>query len=220
MEPTRVWLARHAESAVPTVFHGAESDIALSTLGERQADAAARWFRELRPTVVVSSAMKRAVDSAKPIAAACGVPHEIEPRFHERIIGELCGVPFSATDGPWADTLREWTAGNTHFTTPGAESFDDLRARLLPAWEDTVRKYSGERIVLVAHGIVCKVLLLSLLDGWRANRWHELGRVENLATSELVQDGDRWRAERLLIVPETVQSLNASVAVGRSKSEA
>ena len=129
MRATRVWLTRHAESADPTVFHGAESDIALSALGERQADAAAGWFRELRPTVVVSSAMRRAVETAKPIAKACKVTHEIEPRFHERIIGELCGEPFSATDGPWANTLREWTNANTRFTTPGAESFDDLRSR-------------------------------------------------------------------------------------------
>ena len=159
MRATRVWLTRHAESAVPTVFHGAESDIALSALGERQAVAAAAWFRELRPTVVASSAMRRAVETAKPIAKSCNVSHDIEPRFHERIIGELCGVPFSATDGPWADTLREWTNANTRFTTPGAESFDELRSRLLPAWDETVRKYVGERIVLVAHGIVCKVLL-------------------------------------------------------------
>lgn len=220
MEPTRVWLTRHAESAAPTVFHGAESDISLSALGERQAKAAAPWFRERRPTIVVSSAMTRAVDTAKPIAAACGVPHAIEPRFHERIIGELCGVPFSATDGPWAETLREWTAGHTRFTTPGAESFEVLRARLQPAWAETARKFRGERIVLVAHGIVCKVLLLSLLEGWNATRWHELGRVENLATSELVQVDGGWRAERLLIVPEPVRGLNASEVAGRPKSEA
>ena len=219
MEPTRVWLTRHAESADPTVFHGAESDIALSSRGERQADAAAIWFCKLLPTIVVSSAMRRAVDTAKPIATACGVSHAIEPRFHERMIGELCGAPFSATDGPWADTLREWKAGNTRFTTPGAESFDEMRLRLWPAWEDTVRKHASERIVIVAHGIVCKVLLLNLLEGWNAKRWHELGRVENLATSELVQDAEGWRAEQLLVVPDGVRELSTGPSL-RFKSEA
>lgn len=31
--PTRIWLLRHAETALPTVFHGAESDVGLSRRG-------------------------------------------------------------------------------------------------------------------------------------------------------------------------------------------
>lgn len=80
--PERVWLTRHAETAAPNVFHGAESDIGLSALGERQVAAVAQWFRPLGPTAVVSSAMRRAVDTAGPIASACGVPHLIEPDLH------------------------------------------------------------------------------------------------------------------------------------------
>ncbi len=52
---TRVWLARHAETSTPTVFHGAESDVGLSEFGERQALASAEWFQTLRPTRLVSS---------------------------------------------------------------------------------------------------------------------------------------------------------------------
>ncbi|QEL19673.1 histidine phosphatase family protein [Limnoglobus roseus] len=206
---TRIWLVRHAESADPTVFHGAESDIELSKLGEQQALAAAAWFRELRPTRVISSAQRRAVATAKPIAETAGVPHLFEPDFHERRIGKLCGVKFSLTDGPWASTLAAWTAGHSAFTTEGAESFDDLRARLLPAWERVTGQHRGERIVLVAHGVVCKVLLLSLLDGWGPVRWNELGRVENLATSELIRHSDGpWQAEQLLVVPPAVRALH------------
>lgn len=220
---TRVWLTRHAESADPTVFHGAESDIELSALGERQAHAAAAWFRELRPTVVISSAMRRAIATAAPIAAAANVPHLIEPAFHERRVGKLGGTRFSLTDGPWAKTLAEWTAGNSRFTTDGAESFDDLRDRLLPAWDRVMSQHRGERIVLVAHGVLCKVLLLSLLPGWGPTRWAELGRVENLATSELVQHNDTaWQAERLLHVPDPVRALHQSAgpSSSRPKSEA
>lgn len=218
-EPTRVFLVRHAVSADPTVFHGAESDVALSELGHRQAHAAAEWFRDVRPTLVVSSALRRAVDTARPIAEACGIRHLVDPRFHERIVGDLCGVPFSATDGPWADTLRAWTAGQTGYTTPGAESFDALRSRLRPAWDDLVRTHAGERIVLVSHGVVCKVLLLDLLEEGRASRWHALGRVANLAVSELVE-ADGWRAARVLVVPNAVKALEDNVVLTTRKSEA
>ncbi len=37
MQITRMLLARHAETAAPDRFHGAESDIGLSEFGVRQA---------------------------------------------------------------------------------------------------------------------------------------------------------------------------------------
>ena len=213
MSPTRVWLVRHAETAVPTVFHGAESDVGLSPLGERQAAAAADWFRELGPTAGVSSGMRRAVDTARPIADRCGVRLTVEPALHERRVGALSGTAFSATDGPWAGTVARWAAGETSYTTPGAESFDDLRARLLPAWERVAAAHAGGRVVVVAHGVVCKVLLLSLLDGWGPRRWAEIGRVGNLAVSELfARPGGGWQAERLLVVPPAVERLTAAAA--------
>ena len=90
--PEWVALARHAETATPAVFHGAESDIGLSELGRRQAAAAAGWFAGAGLTAVVSSAMLRARDTAAPIAAACGVPHEVEPDLYERRVGPLAGT--------------------------------------------------------------------------------------------------------------------------------
>jgi broad specificity phosphatase PhoE len=213
-QASQVWLVRHAETTTPAVFHGAESDIGLSELGRQQADAAAGWFRALRPTAVVSSAMRRAVDTAVPIAAACGVEHYLEPALHERRIGGLSGTAFSTSEGAWAETIRHWSEGDTAYTTPGAESFDDIARRVLAAWSRVVTAHPGGRVVVVAHGVVCKVLLLSLLDGWDSTGWVKLGRVANLAVSELHPVGESWRAERLLAVPEPVAALTAGAATG------
>jgi broad specificity phosphatase PhoE len=205
---TRVWLVRHAETAAPHLFHGAESDVGLSERGKLQAIAAAGWFRPLAPTAVVSSAMRRAVDTAAPIAEACRVPHTLEPALHERFVGALSGTTFSVSDGPWSETLRRWQAGDTSYAMPGAESFDAIRARVLPAWERVVTAHRGGRVVLVAHGVVCKVLLFSLLPGLTVADWTAAGKVLNLAVSTLVQPaGAAWRAESLLVVPDPVRAL-------------
>ena len=205
--PSIVWLARHAETSVPGVFHGAESDVGLSDVGHRQAIAAAGWFRELRPTAVVSSAMTRATETAGPIAAACGCPHHVEPGLHERRIGTLSGTTFSPADGPWAETARRWTAGETSYSTPGAESFDEITARVVPTWNRAMEKFPDGRVVVIAHGIVCKVLLLSLLDGKGPADWATLGRSANLAVSELTPNGLLWEAGQLLTVPPPVAAL-------------
>jgi 2,3-bisphosphoglycerate-dependent phosphoglycerate mutase len=211
--PERVWLLRHAETTAPHVFNGAESDVDLSELGVRQSAAAADWFAQHRPTAVVSSAMRRAIATAAPIAAACGVPHTVHPRLHERRVGAMSGTSFSADGGPWNDTVAAWTAGNTAFTTPGAESFDDLAARLVPAWDEVCAAHPGGRVVVVAHGIVCKVLLLCLLDGHDPSHWGKLGRSANVAVSELVPRANgKWTAEQLLIVPDPVRVLTEQAA--------
>ena len=206
--PERLWLLRHAESTAPHVFNGAESDVDLSELGLLQAAAVGEWFRDHRPTAVVSSGMIRAIRTAAPIAAGCGVPHSIEPQLNERRIGALSGTAFTLNSGPWHDTVSAWTGGNTAFTTPGAESFDDLAARLVPAWERVCAAHPGGRVVVVAHGIVCKVLLLGLLEGWGPAGWGKLGRVANTSVSELVPAGNgKWHAEKLLLVPDPVLAL-------------
>ncbi len=135
---TTIWLARHAETAVPNVVHGAESDIDLGEHGHRQAEAVAPWFRDLRPTVVVSSAMRRAVRTAAPIAALCAVRHEIEPDLHERIVGPFSQKGGAEVDVVWAETVRQWEAGEVAYAYPGMESFARIRDRVC-------RPFNGSR---------------------------------------------------------------------------
>lgn len=209
---TTIWLVRHAETAAPTQFHGAESDVALGEHGKRQADAAAAWFAGLRPTAVVSSNMIRARDTAVPIAAACGVPHHIEPLLHERRVGPLAGLPRANADHIWEHTTERWLNDETSYAYPGMESFDELRDRTLPVFKKVAAAHAGGRVVVVCHGVVCKTLLLSILRGKSHRDWVALGKIPNLAVSELVPDGELWRAERLLFVPPPVVRVNDAAA--------
>jgi broad specificity phosphatase PhoE len=194
---TRVFLLRHAESANPLIFHGAESDVDLSERGRQQAEAIALVLAAFAPTAVVSSAMRRARDTAGPIARACGIPLRVEAALHERRVGALRGTPTGTGEGVWPQTLRRWLAGETHFAPPGAESYDAIRDRVLPVWERLTEELAGQTMVLVAHGIVCKVLLLSVLPGYTVADWHRLGPIRNVGISELIRQGDRWEAIRL-----------------------
>jgi 2,3-bisphosphoglycerate-dependent phosphoglycerate mutase len=206
---TRVWLLRHAESAVPHVFHGAESDIELSERGTRQAAALAPVLAALRPRAVISSAMRRACATAAPAAAACGLPLRVEPDLHERRVGALVGTTFHSSEGVWPDTLRRWVAGETGYAPDGAESFDDIRSRVAPVWQRLTEEFEGQGFVIVAHGVVCKVLLLSLVAGLSPADWHRLGSIHNAAIQELAREGEDWRLLRVNDVPEEVRRVDA-----------
>jgi broad specificity phosphatase PhoE len=212
MNETTIWLVRHAETENPHVFNGAESDVGLSTLGVLQAAAGAKWFQQHKPTAVVSSIMKRAVDTAKPIAELCGIPHHTEPALHERRVGDLAGTPFTLVGGAWTETLKRWESGEDTYTTPGAESFAEIRERTLTAFQRVLDAHAGGRIVVVAHGVVCKVLLLSLLPGHSSKDWSRIGLAHNLSVSELTGHASGWRSHSLLQIPEPVAEATASFA--------
>jgi probable phosphoglycerate mutase len=195
--PTRVLLLRHAESADPTVFHGAESNVGLSERGRQQTRALAPIVAAHAPAAVVSSAMRRAVETATPIALACGIPLQIEPQLHERRVGALSGTAFGDTNGPWPQTLRRWMAGETCYAPPGSESFDDIQSRTLPVWQRLTAACADRCLVIVAHGVVCKVLLLSVLPGLSARDWESMGPIRNAGLTELELEGGRWHARRI-----------------------
>jgi len=195
--PTRVLLLRHGETADPSVFHGAESDVGLSIRGRRQAAAAAATLAPFAPAQVTSSAMLRARETAEPIARACGLPLRVEPALHERAVGALSGTPTNGSDGVWPDTLRRWIEGDTGYAPPGAESFDSIRDRVCPVWARLTEERPGQTQVVVAHGVVCKVLLLTVLHEYTVADWRRMGPIYNVGVTELVWEGERWRAVRI-----------------------
>lgn len=205
--PTRILLLRHAESADPTVFHGAESDVGLSPRGVRQARAVAPFVASLAPEVLISSGMLRARQTAAPIAEACGLSLLIEPDLHERKVGVLSGTATSAPDGVYTDTIRRWMAGDTGYAPEGAESLGAVRDRVLPVWQRIAETHAGKTVAVVAHGMVCKTLLFSLLPGYDLATWQRFGPIRNVALHELVWEDGVWRAERINYLPPDVFSL-------------
>ncbi len=205
--PTRVLLLRHAESANPLIFHGAESDIGLSDRGRRQAEAVAAVLDAYEPDRLVSSAMRRALDTAAPIARACSLTVQVEAGLHERRVGALSGTPTQRTEGVWPDTLQRWLRGDTGYAPEGAESYDDICARVLPIWHRLTAAAEGETLVVVAHGIVCRVILLNVLPEYSVADWNRLGPVRNVTLNELTCAEGVWRAVRLNHMPDAVARL-------------
>jgi probable phosphoglycerate mutase len=205
---TRVLLIRHAETARPGVFHGFESNIDLGPRGHRQAEAVAPIVAAIGPQVLVSSSMLRARRTAEVIARACRLPIQFEKDLHERKVGNMQGTPIQGDFGVWPETLARWVAGETSYAPDGMESFDQIRDRVLPVWDRVTRENTGKTIAIVAHGIVCRVILLSVLEGYNAADWPRLGRIANASISEVVGSGRNWRAIRIGHVPEEVRKIN------------
>ncbi len=202
MQETRLLLIRHAETSTPDVFHGAESDIGLSAWGEHQAMRLGESLKDHGAHALYCSAMQRAVATARPIGAACGLTAVIVPQLHERKIGPLSGLSRETGWEIYAESKRRWMSGDLEFTHPGGESFADIRRRVLPVFKELLARHPGETIIVVAHGVVIRVVLLSLLAGLEPADFDRIA-IDFASINDLRWNGTSWKAHALnqLVAP-------------------
>jgi broad specificity phosphatase PhoE len=193
---TRILLARHAETSAPDRFHGAESDIGLSARGHRQAEQLGRWLAKSNPQALYCSAMRRAVDTAAPIGRACGVEPVVIAALHERRIGRLSGVSREEGWATYAETKERWIAGELEVAHPGGESFADIRRRVGPILEELEARHRGETIVVVAHGVVIRVAMTSLVAGFTPADFDRIA-IDFASVNDIWCDGRTWTARGL-----------------------
>lgn len=107
---------------------------------------------------LLSSPLLRARQSAQPIARELALPVRIEPAFRERHVGLFEGLTQTEAreryPALWARNItRRWDEA-----PPGGESLDAVIARVSRGLTALVHRHGGERVLLVAHGVVAKVI--------------------------------------------------------------
>jgi broad specificity phosphatase PhoE len=153
-------------------------------------------LRSYRPTLLVSSAIRRAIDTATPIAIACGLPPQTVEPLHERRMGPLSGQLRAVGVRAYHDAKQRWESGELNWTHEGGESYADIRARVLPVWQELAARASGQTMVIVAHGVVIRVLITTLVEGLSHADFSRIG-IDHVAVNDLRWDGSRWRGAGL-----------------------
>jgi probable phosphoglycerate mutase len=192
MTSTRVYLLRHAETAAPDLFHGAESDVGLGPRGIEQARRVAERIASLRLDAVYSSGMRRAVETARPIAEACQLPLLECPGLHERRMGRLSGRPRSEGWESYEEAKEHWKLGRLDFTHEGGESFAAMSDRATSAFRALLESEAGRRIVVVAHGVINRVLLTSMAFGYTHADFDRIS-IDFVGVHHLAWDGSTLR---------------------------
>jgi 2,3-bisphosphoglycerate-dependent phosphoglycerate mutase len=156
-----LWLIRHGESTWNTqgLAQGHDDEAELTSRGQRQAAEVAGRFHGIPVRAVYASDLRRAQQTAAPLAAVAGVPVVLDPRLRERGLGVLEGTPADA-NGP-ADTGLDLKAGlitDPDKRPPGGESVRDLYRRAAAFLDDLPGLVIPGDVVIVAHGGTLRVL--------------------------------------------------------------
>jgi probable phosphoglycerate mutase len=194
--PARILLLRHALTSAPDRFHGAESDIDLGPEGHRQARSAAGALARLRPGAVYCSGMRRARQTAGPIAEACGLEPVVVPELHERRMGPLSNAPIAEVRAEVERHILRWGEGDLDAAHPGGESYRALRDRVVPPFAGMAERHRGETVVVVLHGVVIRVLITALIESFSPGDYHRIA-IRHVAVNDLRYDDRGWHAAAL-----------------------
>ncbi|CAN5848468.1 hypothetical protein BH23ACT11_BH23ACT11_11170 [soil metagenome] len=185
-QPVRLLLARHGQSE----WHhdnryAGRSDIALTEIGQREAEVLARRAREEEPVSVICSPLVRAIDTARPAAAACGVELEIEERLREIDFGAWEGRTFEEVREDNPDQVEKFERVPDDAPFPNGESLPDAAARALEVYRDIHRRHEGQTVLIVAHNTLLRLSLCTMLGIPLKNYRKRLPRLVNTALSEV-----------------------------------
>ena len=162
---TRLLLVRHAEPDESARGRCCGVlDVPLSPRGRRQSGALARELATTPLAAVYSSPLRRALETAEPIAAAHGLVAETHEGFRELDFGELEGERYEDVAASRPELFRSWMETPTQVRFPGGEAFRDLQARALAAAEELRGRHPGESVAVVSHGGVTRAVLAAALS--------------------------------------------------------
>jgi probable phosphoglycerate mutase len=176
-----LWLIRHGESTwnVRGLAQGHCDEARLTARGERQATALATELSTQPIKTLYASDLRRALETAAPLAEVLGLAVNHDARLRERSLGVLEGSASTAIS-PEVTGLRAQRVADPDARPDGGESVRDLYERAASfADELATRDHPGD-VAVVAHGGTLRVLY-AYLHGIAVERmaWEPLenGRI-------------------------------------------
>jgi len=164
-----VHLVRHGEVYNPErILYGRLPGYHLSEVGKLMAKAAADYLAGRDVSVLKSSPLQRALETAEPFAAEFGLEVGVDQRLIEPW-NHFEGLRFAVGDG----ALRRpehWLALRNPFRPSWGEPYREVATRMLAAVRDAARESDGHEAVCVSHQLPIWTVRRSV-EGRRL--WHD-----------------------------------------------
>lgn len=148
------YFIRHAESTANTGEAATPEEMVnppLTDLGKQQALDLALTLADVPLTHIYVSGYQRTALTIAPTAADKGLTPVAMPEIGEwQFNGALTGDLYAQL----AKVMGRWAAGDTAAKIDGAESLDELNARVLPGYREIIERHKDEDgvVAIVGHG--------------------------------------------------------------------
>ncbi|WP_168801578.1 histidine phosphatase family protein [Glycomyces buryatensis] len=168
------------------------SDIDLDETGRAQAQSAAPAAAAYEPVRIISSDLRRALDTARPIADIVGVEIELDKRLRERGYGPWEGLMHTEIAEQFPDDHRRWRSQEP-LLNPEIETWAELNRRTSEAVRDIVESDVEGTAIIVCHGGSARQVIGGIL-AWDQTATSALSGMDNAHWADLrrMRSG-KWR---------------------------
>ena len=154
---------RHAEPVrTPAGAGNGPADPGLTPLGLTQAERLAKWLEREPVDVVLTSPMRRAIETAEPVAAALDLEIEVVDGLVEYDAHSDDYIPMEELQASGDPRWLAMVEGR--WEEFGAQPAADFKSRVAHTVEEIVGRFPGQRVVAVCHGGVINCALASILE--------------------------------------------------------
>jgi broad specificity phosphatase PhoE len=186
-----------------------QADIELDDLGHAQAETVASHLAALRPAALWTSDLARARQTCSYLEKETGLSATHDERLRETSVGQRQGLTVAEFAEQFPAEHAAWVRGDENLRLPGAETTDEVAARMTTALRDCLAALEpGQTGVVVTHGAALRIGLVSLL-GWPQEATDTVQALENCAWASLTELGYGGRLR--------LSSYNEAVPPGASR---
>ncbi len=187
---TRLIFIRHGESLynLERRYTG-QTDVPLTEKGVLQAKITADYILENYKTdVIYSSDLVRAVETARPIADALGLPIRTDSRLREINAGIWQGMLFADVKKEYTEEYASYKESGGYQRAPEGESLLDVLERTYEAVLDIIRENEGKTVLISSHNGPIKTLAVPFLK----KELPDTESVSNNSVTEVLYDGEKF----------------------------
>lgn len=162
----RLILVRHGETDwnLEGRYQG-QSDVPMNDRGRRQSADLVPDLKAYQPSIIYSSDLKRAGETAGILSQELGVPVIFDPRLREVHLGSWEGMLFPEIQARYSELLVLRRQNPDSVGAPGGETLTQVRMRVLAAIEEIKSRHQNECVAVISHG-----LPLAILQAWHHGR--------------------------------------------------
>jgi glucosyl-3-phosphoglycerate phosphatase len=169
-------------------------DTPLSDKGRGQALAAADALAAYSPSVIVSSDLQRAADTARALGARTGLPVRCDRRLREIHAGLWQGMTAGDVAEQFPLEQAALAAGEDIQRGVHGESLAQVAERTRAAVDEVLADLApGECAVIATHGVAARAVVASLVGLDQHAAWQSIAGLHNCHWVELHEYARTWR---------------------------
>ena len=188
-----VWRHGETDHNASGIWQG-QLDIPLSDKGREQALSASAALAAYKPSVIVSSDLQRAADTAASLASRLGLKVRCDQRLREIHAGLWQGMTAGDVAEQFPVEQAALVAGEDIRRGVHGESMGQVAERTRAAVDDLLADLGpGECAVIATHGVAGRTVVAGLVGLDQRTAWQSLGGLHNCHWAEVHEYARAWR---------------------------